>query len=235
MRRINLLPPEERRRPLALPETPGGPMGLLFVAGALVLALLVGAYVVYLVRLGNEEEQISSLNRQIVELEQRQEALAPFGELQDRLAAKEPVANGIYRSRFPWDRFLQGLAFVIPPSTALESFAAEAAPIDLDAPTDRPLLPPGAVTFAGVAEPDYQNVADFVVSMNSLRYLANSTLNFAELDRETYVQPALNFEVSSELITEVGRDGTRVPVTGPEELPQENTEDQARVSPGDGP
>src|SRR3712207_7311046 len=59
--------------------------------------------------------------------------------------------------------FLQGLAFVIPESTALDTFTAESAPIDIEAPVEQPLEPPGAITFTGVALPEYQNVADFVV------------------------------------------------------------------------
>jgi hypothetical protein len=66
------------------------------------------------------------------------------------------------------------------------------------------------VTFTGVSLPRYQNVSDFVIQMNSLPYLSNSTLNSAELDRETFADPAINFEVASELITIAGESGTEL-------------------------
>jgi type IV pilus assembly protein PilN len=136
--------------------------------------------------------------------------LAPYRDLQARLDAKKPVADGIFRTRFAWDEFLQGLAFIIPETTALDTFTAEAAPIDIEAPVEQPLEPPGSITFTGVALPQYQNVADFVVQMNNLRFLSNAQLNSAQLDQQTFEQPAISFEVVSELVTVVGEFGTEV-------------------------
>ena len=53
-------------------------------------------------------------------------------------------------------------------------------------------------------------MSDFVVRMNTLAYITNSELNSAELDRETFEEPAINFEVASELITVVGESGTEL-------------------------
>ena len=50
--------------------------------------------------------------------------------------------------------------------------------------------------------------------MNNLRFIANAELNSAELDRETFARPAINFEVASELITVVGENGTEVQLDG---------------------
>jgi type IV pilus assembly protein PilN len=208
MRRINLLPPEERRRPA---ERLGGRAApILLVVGAVAIIAMVGVYFFFLLRLNGVEDEIAELDRQIAEQNQRLAELAPYRDLQARLEAKKPVADGIFRTRFPWDEFLQGLAFIIPETTALDSFTAEAAPINIQAPVEQPLDPPGAITFTGVALPRYQNVADFVVQMNNLRFLANADLNSAELDRETFGQPAISFEVVSELVTVVGENGTEV-------------------------
>ena len=216
MRRINLLPPEERRRGVAL-QAPGGILGTLLIVGAAVLLVMVGVYVFYQVRLNNQEEQIAQLDQQITEQNARIAELSPFRELQVRLDAKKPVADGIFRSRFPWDEFLQGLAFVIPPTTALDTLTAQATPIDIDAPVEQPLSPPGTVTFTGIASPaSYENISDFIVSMNSLRFLSNTQLASADLDRETFPDPVLNFEAVSELITVVGQSGTEVRIEGPE-------------------
>jgi type IV pilus assembly protein PilN len=207
MRRINLLPPEERR---AAERLRGGLPALLLIVGAVAIIAMVGAYLFFLLRLNVLEDEIVELDQQIAEHNQILAELAPYRDLQARLDAKKPVADGIFRTRFPWDEFLQGLAFTIPETTALDTFTAEAAPIDIQAPVEQPLEPPGAITFTGIALPRYQNVADFVLRMNNLRYLANAQLNSAELDQTTFAQPAISFEVASELVTVVGENGTEV-------------------------
>jgi type IV pilus assembly protein PilN len=212
VRRINLLPPEERRRRAEVLR--GGVPAILLIVGALALIAMVGVYLFFLARLNGVENEIAELDGQIAEQNERLAELAPYRDLQARLDAKKPVADGIFRSRFAWDQFLQGLAFVIPESTALETLTGEAAPVNLQAPPEQPLEPPGAVTFTGVALPRYQNVADFVVQMNNLRYLANAELDSAELDREQFAQPAISFEVASELVTIVGENGTEVRIDG---------------------
>jgi type IV pilus assembly protein PilN len=223
MRRINLLPVAERRRTA---ESLRGAPAILLIVGAAALIVMVGAYLFFLVRLNGVEDEIVELDRQIAEQNARLAELAPYRDLQAQLDAKKPVADGIYRSRFAWDQFLQGLAFVIPESTALDTLTGEAAPINLQAPPEQPLEPPGAVTFTGIALPRYQNVADFVVQMNNLRYLSNAELNSAELDREAFAQPAIAFEVASELVTVVGDNGTEVRVeAGP---PTESARSSAR-------
>lgn len=213
MRRVNLLPPEDRRRGSS-EGLPGGAAGLLLVAGAAALLLLVGVYLVFLLRLGAVENQVAELDDRISQQDQQLESLSPYRDLRERLDEKKPVADGIFRTRFAWDDFLRGLAFIVPETTALRTLAGEAAPVDVDAPAEEPLDPPGAVTFTGIALPEYRNVADFVVRMNNLQYLSNAQLNTAELDRETFVEPAIEFEVASELVTVSGEEGTEVRIEG---------------------
>ncbi len=233
MRRINLLPPEERRRPA---ERLGGRVGaILLVVGAVALIAMVGVYFLFLLRLNAVEDEIAELDGQIAEQNARLAELAPYRDLQARLEAKKPVADGIFRTRFPWDEFLQGLAFIIPETTALDTFTAEAAPIDIEAPVEQPLEPPGSITFTGVALPRYQNVADFVVQMNNLRFLSNAELNSAQLDQQTFGEPAITFEVASELVTVVGESGTEVRIEEGTPAEVAAAEDQARVGrPGSG-
>jgi type IV pilus assembly protein PilN len=232
MRRINLLPPEERRR---LGERlRGGVPAVLLIVGAVAIIAMVGVYLFFLLRLNAVEDDIAELDQQIAEQNERLAELAPYRELQVRLDAKKPVADGIFRTRFPWDEFLQGLAFIIPETTALDTFTAEAAPIDIQAPVEQPLEPPGAITFTGIALPRYQNVADFVLQMNNLRYLANTELNSAELDRTTFApEEAITFEVASELITVVGENGTEVRIDegSLDEVADAEDRYQARVGP----
>jgi type IV pilus assembly protein PilN len=244
MRRINLLPPEDRRRGVAIPAaTRSGIFGMLLILGALLLVVMIGLYLYYYIRLGNEEEQIAQLDQDIAREQARIRELAPFQDLQARLDAKKPIADGIFRTRFPWDEFLRGLSFVIPESTALDSLLAQATPINIQAPTGgapevQNLEPPGSVTFTGVALPDYQNVSDFIVRMNNLRFLANADLASAELDRETFEEDAINFEVGADLVTRIGENGDEVLLgteeDGEGEGDEENgTADEGAGSPGD--
>ncbi len=230
MRRINLLPPEERR---GLAERLRGVVpAVLLIVGAVAIIAMVGFYLFFLLRLNGVEDEIAELDQQIAEQNERVAELAPYRELQARLDAKKPVADGIFRTRFPWDEFLQGLAFIIPETTALETFTAQAAPIDIQAPVEQPLE--GSITFTGIALPRYQNVADFVLQMNNLRYLANTQLNSAELDRTNFApEDAITFEVASELITVVGENRTEVRIDegSPAEVAGAEDRYQARVGP----
>ena len=216
MRRINLLPPEERGRRGGggAGGGRGSVIGLLLILGAIMFVLMIGIYLFFLARLNTVEDEIVQFDQQIAQQNEQIATLSPYRDLQARLDAKKPIADGIFRTRFPWDEFLQGLAFVIPPRTALDSMTGQASPINLEAESERPLEPTGAITFTGISLPQYTNVADFVVRMNNLRFLANSQLNTAELDRETFVRPAINFEVASQLITEVGGNGAELRIDG---------------------
>jgi type IV pilus assembly protein PilN len=218
MRRINVLPPEDRRRVAGGPILQN-PVELLVVVGVVLLIIMVSVYLFYLLRLGNEREAVMQLDQDIARQEQRLAELEPYRDLQDRLAAKERIADGVWRARFPWDEFLQALAFVIPESTALNGLAGQASFADLQAPVGQPIEPQGSVTFTGIALPNYQNVADFIVRMNSIPFLANSRLISAELDRESYEEPAIGYEVASEMVTVAGQDGTQVPLRVEQESP----------------
>jgi type IV pilus assembly protein PilN len=214
MRRINLLPTDERGRPAD--RLRRGVLGILLIVGAFVVVLMVGIYLVLLLRLNDLEDQVAELDAEIARQNAHLAELSPYRDLKARLEDKKPVADGIYRSRFAWDQFLQGLAFVVPETTALDTFVAEAAPVDIDAPVEQPLDPPGTISFTGIALPRYENVADFVVRMDNLQYLANADLDRAA--RRTFEQPAVgqvvSFEVASELVTIVGENGTEIRLEG---------------------
>jgi type IV pilus assembly protein PilN len=232
MRRVNLLPAEERRRRVAPTTTRSGIFGVLLIAGALLLLVMIGLYLYYYVQLGNEEEQIAQLDQDIARQQARIQELEDFADLQARLDAKKPIADGIFRTRFPWDDFVRGLAFVIPEATALDVFTGQATPINIQAPSGgapevQNLEPPGFITFNGFARPEYQNISDFIVRMNNLRFLANASLTNAELDRQ--IDPpegAVTFEVFAELVTRVGENGDEVPIGIEEDGEEEGDEDE---------
>jgi type IV pilus assembly protein PilN len=207
MRRINLLPSDERGR--AAERLGGGVLGILLIAGALVVVVMVGIYLLMLLRFNDLEGQVAKLDDQIAQQNARLAELSPYRDLKAQLDAKKPIADGIFSTRFAWDQYLQGLAFVIPETTALDAMSAEASPVDIDAPPEQPLDPAGTVTFTGVALPRFENVADFVVRMDNLQYLAN-----AELDLAARQGSSLSFTVASALVTIAGENGTEVKIEG---------------------
>jgi Tfp pilus assembly protein PilN len=211
MRRINLLPSDERGR--AAERLGGGVLGILLIAGALVVVVMVGIYLLMLLRLNDLEDQVAQLDDDIAQQNARLAELSPYRDLQAQLEAKKPIADGIFSTRFAWDQFLQGLAFVVPETTALDTLEAEASPVDLEATPEQPLDPAGTVTFTGVALPRFENVADFVVRMDNLPYLANAELESAERQGNTQDSP-VNFEVASALVTIAGENGTEVKLEG---------------------
>jgi type IV pilus assembly protein PilN len=210
MRRINLLPSDERGR--AAERLGGGVLGILLIAGALVVVVMVGIYLLMLLRLNGLEDKVAQLDDQIAQQNARLAELSPYRDLKAQLDKKKPIADGIFSTRFAWDQFLQGLAFVMPETTALDTLTAEASPVDINASPGQPLEPEGTVTFTGVALPRYENVADFVVRMDNLQYLANAQLDQAAL--KTFSQKAVSFEVASALVTIAGQNGSEVKLEG---------------------
>ena len=210
MRRINLLPSDERGR--TAERFGGGVLGVLLIVGALVVVVMVGVYLLMLLRLNDLEDQVAQLDDDIAQQNARLAELSPYRDLKAQLDAKKPIADGIFSTRLAWDQFLQGLAFVVPETTALDTLSAEASPVAIDAPPEQPLDPAGTATFTGVALPRYENVADFVVRMDNLEYLANAELDQAAL--KTFSQKAVSFEVASALVTIAGQNGTEVKLEG---------------------
>ena len=82
----------------------------------------------------------------------------------------------------------------------------------MSAQDEETLTPLGSISFEGLALADYRNVADFVVQMEGLPYMQNSELENAELDRETYEEPAITFEASADLVTRAGAQGEEIPL-----------------------
>lgn len=202
MRRVNLLPIEERQRGLS--GVPEATLGVFAISAAAIVALVAVLSLFFLLRLNAIDNTVAQLDSDIAVQSQRLQELQPYSQLEGEISSKQPVANGIVRTRFSWDEFLRQLSFVIPSATTLQSMTAEAAPVDIDASVGQQLQPPGAVKFLGFAQPDFTNVADFVVQMDTLSFLANSGIVQAELDRDTFAEEAISFEVNSELVTIVG-------------------------------
>ena len=203
MRPINLLPPDERGR--SAERFGGGVLGILLIAGAFAVIVMVGVYLLVLLRLNDLEDQVAKLDDEIARQNAHLAELNRTG-TPARLEDKKPIADGIYRTRLPGTSSCRAS----PSScrgTALDTLTASRADRHRRA-VEQPLEPSGTVIFTGVALPRYENVADFVVRMDNLQYLANAELDQAAL--KTFTQKAVSFEVASELVTIVGENGTEV-------------------------
>ncbi len=80
MRRIDLLPPEERRGRLVVPKTTkAGITGVLLIGGAVLVMLMIALFLFYNVRLNNEEERIAQLDQNITRQQARMRSLLRLG------------------------------------------------------------------------------------------------------------------------------------------------------------
>src|SRR4029450_1710050 len=90
MRRINLLPPEERGRPAD--RLRRGVVGILLIVGAFVLILMAGVYLVLLLRLNDLEDQVAQLDDEIARQNAHLAELSPYRALTQRLEATRPIS-----------------------------------------------------------------------------------------------------------------------------------------------
>ena len=196
MRRIN--PPPSCRRGVAVGEQVTQRCCGYSTCRSLVLILMVGVYLVLLLRLGDLEDQVAKLDAEIARQNAALAELSPTGI--SRRASKQKVADGIFRSRFTWDQVLQALALSCR-RARLDTFTAEAAPVDIDAPVEQPwnwydnvgiALP---VTKCGLRRADGQP------PVSCQRGPRQAAL------RNILPEPAVSFEVASELVTLVGDNG----------------------------
>ena len=82
MRRINLLPTDERGRPAD--RLRGGVLGILLIVGAFVVIVMVGIYLVLLLRLNDLEDQVAKLDDEIAQQNARLAELSPYKDLKAR-------------------------------------------------------------------------------------------------------------------------------------------------------
>lgn len=137
MKRINLLPQEERAK--ASRER-----GLIWAI--LILVLVVVAlglvYVKYRGDVNAKQDELTTIQNETVAVQAKIAELSPYAVLQTQRTAMTQAAKGIYESSVPFSILLQELSLVIPENVRLQSLTATVPPA---------MLPGGAVAEPGAA------------------------------------------------------------------------------------
>lgn len=193
MKRINLLPPEQRVK--AAREL--GALYALF--GLLLLIVLLGAiYVWQNGRISDKQSQVTALQGDVQQLETQAAALQPYETLQSQRASMADTAQQIYDSRVIWSSILQELSLVIPDTVQLTAISANVPPSML-AGGELSGGSSGAastvdITFSGDAM-SHTDVAEFMTRLGLLPQLENINLTSSTMTTVDNVELA-SFQVT---------------------------------------
>ena len=175
MKRIDLLPPEQRVK--ASRER-----GLLWAILALVV-IVVALGLVYMwqnSQVTAKQAELDGLTAETAAVQQQAAALAPYAAIQTTRTAMTQTAKGIYDSRVPWSTVLQEISLVIPENVRLQSLSGTVPTTML--PGQAVPTTPGAVaaattdvTFTGTTY-THQDVAEFMTRLGLIPQLSNVQL-----------------------------------------------------------
>jgi len=172
MKRINLLPPEQRVK--ASRER-----GLLW-AILILVAIVVALGLVYVWQNGqvnDKQAELDGLNAEIAVVQQQIDALAPYAAIQTTRTAMTETAKGIYNARVPWATILQQVSLVIPENVRLQTLTGTVPAAMLPGPATPPVA--GAATadvsFAGTTY-THKDVAEFMTRLGLIPQLSNVQL-----------------------------------------------------------
>ena len=175
MKRINLLPPEQRVK--ASRER-----GLLWAILLLVVVVVVLG-LVYMwqnKQVADMQTELDDLTAQTTAVQQQIAALKPYAEIQATRTSMTATAKGIYDARVSWSTVLQEISLVIPDNVRLTSFTGAVPATMLPGTAVAvPAGPPAAtadVTVAGVTY-THQDVADFMTRLGLIPQLTNVQLS----------------------------------------------------------
>jgi Tfp pilus assembly protein PilN len=174
MKRINLLPQEERVK--ASRERGLIWAILILVAVVVVLGLV---YVKERSDVNSKQNELTAITTETAAVQQKIAALSPYAALQAQRKAMTDTAKGIYESSVPFSTLLQELSLVIPDNVRLQTLQANVPPAML----------PGAalaaggvvtatttdVTFTGQTE-KHRDVAEFMTRLGLIPQLMGITL-----------------------------------------------------------
>jgi len=171
VRRINLVPPSERRRT----ETDVG-MLVLIVIAVVVIAGAVGSYVFFTGEKAARQEELNSVQAEIGLVQAELAGLAGFERLQAEKDALEETVQTVYVSRTLVSEILGDLSLVIPEAAWLGSLALESpTPADVQPVETVPL---GTLTLDGNTY-SFEEVAGVLVRLETIPALAQVTLGSA--------------------------------------------------------
>jgi Tfp pilus assembly protein PilN len=173
MKRINLLPPEQRVK--ASRER-----GLLW-AILILVAIVVALGLVYVWQNGqvnDKQAQLDGINAEIAVVQAQALELAPYAAIQTTRTAMTETAKGIYDARVSWATILQEVSLVIPENVRLQTLSGTVPAAMLPGPAT-PAAPGAAatadVTFAGTTY-THKDVAEFMTRLGLIPQLSNVQL-----------------------------------------------------------
>lgn len=176
MKRINLLPQEERVK--ASRERGLIWAILILVAVVVVLGLV---YVKYNSDVGAKEDELAAIQAETAVVQAKIAELSPYAALQAQRTAMTETAKGIYQSSVPFSILLQELSLVIPENVRLQTLTATVPATMLPGGAPDAAAPaPGAeaaadVTFTGQTE-KHRDVAEFLTRLGLIPQLMAITL-----------------------------------------------------------
>jgi Tfp pilus assembly protein PilN len=174
MKRINLLPQEER----AKASRERGLIWAILILVVVVLAL--GAvYFKYQTDVNDKQQELSKIQSDIAQEQAKIAELSPYAALQAQRTAMTETSRAIYQSSVPFSILLQELSLVIPENVRLQS---------LQATVPQAMLPGGAaedaaaaapavadITFTGQTE-EHRDVAEFMTRLGLIPQLMDIIL-----------------------------------------------------------
>ena len=175
MKRINLLPPEQR----AKASRERGLLWAILILVAVVVALGL-VYVWQNGQVNDKQAELDELTAQVAVEQQKAQALAPYAAIQTTRTSMTQAAQGIYDSRVPWSTILQEVSLVIPENVRLQSLSGTV-PATMLPGSAAPPAAAGAVaatpdiTFAGTTY-THKDVAEFMTRLGLIPQLSNIQL-----------------------------------------------------------
>jgi Tfp pilus assembly protein PilN len=172
MKRINLLPQEERVK--ASRERGLIWAILILVAVVVVLGLV---YIKYRSDVNGKQTELQSIQDETKAVQLKIAELSPYAALQAQRTAMTQTAKGIYDSSVPFSILLQELSLVIPENVRLQTLSAIVPPAMLPggAPATAPAAASTDVTFTGQTE-KHRDVAEFMTRLGLIPQLKGITL-----------------------------------------------------------
>lgn len=174
MKRINLLPQEERVK--ASRERGLIWAILILVAVVVVLGLV---YVKYQSDVNAKQDELAVIQAETTQVQAQIAELSPYAALQAQRTAMTETAKAIYQSSVPFSILLQELSLVIPENVRLQSLMATVpqSMVPGGAPADEAVAAPATadVTFTGQTE-EHRDVAEFMTRLGLIPQLTDIVL-----------------------------------------------------------
>jgi len=203
MKRIDLLPPEQRVKA----SRERGLLWAILILVAIVVALGL-VYVWQNSQVTDKQAELDGLTAEVAAVQQQAAALAPYAQIQTQRKAMTQTAQGIYYSRVQWSTILQEISLVIPENVRLQNLTGTVPAAMLPGPATPPVAGAVAaatpdVTFTGTTY-THKDVAEFMTRLGLIPQLshvqlASSAGAAATSENATTGTPTVTFIVTASL------------------------------------